>query len=85
MARHTSSARTPTRPKKTTTPLTARAHAALKKHGARTSDGLAKILRVSAPATQKALSKLKLRGRAAFTRSRAGENIWRALGKARAR
>jgi predicted ArsR family transcriptional regulator len=81
MERHTSRARGSATKKKPIA-LTVRAWGALKKHGPRTSDGLSKILRVSAPATQKALSKLKARGRASFARSRAGENVWRAVGKA---
>lgn len=69
------------RPKKRKTPLTHRAHATLKKHPGITSDKLAKLLKVRAPAASKAVSALKARELAKFSTSKIGENLWKAKGK----
>jgi predicted ArsR family transcriptional regulator len=58
-------------------PLTARAHAALKKYGPATTDAVARRVRAKSHAVSKALSKLKARGLTAFT-VRSGEAVWRA-------
>lgn len=83
MARNTKAARSRLLPKKKPTPLTERALGALKKHGPGTSDAIARRVGASSRATGKALSALKQRRKAYFTR-RGGENIWR-KGAARTR
>lgn len=71
--------------KQTPAPLTARCLAALKRCGGKTSDALAQALKAPARAVSKACSRLKATGRAHFTRSRAGEAVWRAGKGVRAR
>mgnify|MGYP001810223996 CR=1 FL=1 len=81
MARSNTKARANTRSKKAKkTPLTHRAHAALKKHGALTSDALARKLGVKSKVASHAASQLKRKDRASFA-TRKGENYWRAKGK----
>jgi hypothetical protein len=62
--------------------LTQRAWEALKEHGPQTTDALASKLRKPARAVGKALSQLKKRKLATFTRRKIGETVWRAQGKA---
>lgn len=62
--------------KKPDLPLTAKAEAALKKHGPGTTDAIAQRVGAAARAVGKALSALKARGKAYFTK-RDGEPVWR--------
>lgn len=60
-------------------PLTTRAHEALRKHGPATTDAVASRLRAPSRSVSKALSALKKRGLATFTRRKIGEAVWRAV------
>lgn len=67
--------------KKKKKPLTQRVFEAVQKHGAATTDAIARRCGVKAEAAGKALSKNKGRGLQDFT-SRDGENVWRNIVKA---
>lgn len=69
----------PQTPKK---PLTQRAWEALKKHGPATTDVVAKRTGATAMAASKALAALKRRKLTAFAKSKDGENVHSAKGKA---
>lgn len=69
-------------PKTTRKPLTQRAWEALHKHGPATTDAVARRAGATSAATSKALASLKVRGLTTFRRTKKGENVHRAKGKA---
>lgn len=71
-----------TTPKKNAKPLTQRAWEALHKHGPATTDAVARRSGATAKATSKALAALKARGLTTFRRTKKGENVHSAKGKA---
>ncbi|HRE44946.1 MAG TPA: helix-turn-helix domain-containing protein [Terricaulis sp.] len=75
-------AKPPRQKKPPAKPLTQRVWEALHKHGPATADAVARRSGATAQATSKALAALKARGLTTFRRTKKGENVHSAKGKA---